>query len=142
LSRRETTRLIAMASLDDAPSAAMAPSAMRRMLHRDGASLVRDRVLLAWAGVRAQGAATTAGDSRAWTELLDQADAWQPLVMPVAGADVRAAGIESGPEVGRILAMVERLWQDGDFRAGRQELLAMLDAVVAECCGREGNSND
>lgn len=58
--------------------------------------------------------------------LLERAQAWTRPVMPVRGADLIAAGIPPGPEIGEKLARLESAWVSSNFRLTRDELLATL----------------
>ncbi|MBZ0325051.1 MAG: CCA tRNA nucleotidyltransferase, partial [Alphaproteobacteria bacterium] len=60
-----------------------------------------------------------------------QAAHWTPVALPVTGADLHAAGIPTGPEVGRLLAEIEGWWIDGDFRADRAACLEELRTRLA-----------
>jgi poly(A) polymerase len=92
-------------------------------LYRLGAARFRDLVLLAAADDRI-------GKARL-DELLAQADSWIPPAFPLAGRDVTALGIPTGPRVGQLLAEVRRWWKDGDFAANRAACLARLRKIVA-----------
>jgi len=96
--------------------------AQRRALHRLGADLYRDLVLLR-AAERSEAAAPR--------RLLALAASWRPSQFPLKGRDVTALGISPGPEVGRLLAEVEQWWEEGDFTADRKALLAELKRRVA-----------
>jgi poly(A) polymerase len=113
----------------------------RRALYRLGGEVYRDLVLLRAAEsseevcqvysappgeVRARGLAARA------PELLAFADRWRPPVFPLKGRDVAALGVPAGPEIGRLLAEVERWWEEGDFRADRKAALAELKQRVAK----------
>lgn len=50
-----------------------------------------------------------------WLELYAEAGARSPRVFPLSGADVRAAGVEEGPDVGGILATLEKEWIESGF---------------------------
>jgi poly(A) polymerase len=113
--------------------------AQRRALHRLGSGLYRDLVLLraAESGEEVcQVYAAPSGEAQARglavraPELLAFADAWRPPVFPVKGRDVAALGVPPGPEIGRLLAEVERWWEEGDFRADRKAALAELKRRV------------
>ena len=62
--------------------------------------------------------------------LLARAETWQRPVFPIAGADVLAAGATAGPEVGKLLAQLEKDWLDANFAENRASLLARLKALV------------
>ncbi len=115
LSNEERHRLN-WAAQDETPiSPSMSAANMRRALHRIGASVFRDRVILQWAA-----------DGGAWAELYEEAGKWVRPVMPVAGDDLIARGIEDGPAIGAALRKLETIWIDNDFTLDREELLARL----------------
>jgi poly(A) polymerase len=119
LSRAQRERLAA--ALAAAPFADRA--ALRAALYRDGVAAVRDRALLATARGAADGAAAAAA--------LAEADAWRAPVFPLGGADILAAGVAPGPEVGRLRGEVEAWWVARDFAPDRAACLARLDAIMA-----------
>ena len=125
LSNAQAERLIAMAAPAEVPDPASGVAKARRLLYRIGADAMVDLVLLAWAGRRSVDA-KLAGNNDQWIALIDAALEWQPVRLPVSGADVLALDVAPGPRVGELLAEVERWWIDGDFRASRDEALARL----------------
>ncbi|MTJ80988.1 MAG: CCA tRNA nucleotidyltransferase [Telmatospirillum sp.] len=132
LSNRDAARLVAMAAPKIAPTLDMDDKAARRLLHRTGVPLFRDLVLLAWAANRASGAAVQSRETRHWTGLLDLADTWQPVDLPVHGQDLLDLGVPHGPAIGALLDRLERWWEEGDYRAGREETLARLRDMLAD----------
>ena len=94
----------------------------RRLLYRLGRACFRDKVLLQWAA-----APDSAG---AWRQLLDMADKWQRPRFPLTGRDVMQAGVPEGPQVGRILAVLEDWWVEDDFSADESALRDRLQAMV------------
>jgi poly(A) polymerase len=96
--------------------------ARRRALHRLGAARFRDLVLLDWAA--------EPGEAARHRALLEEAAAWTPVAFPVKGRDALTLGIPKGPEVSRVLADVERWWEDGDYRASREECLERLKELI------------
>ena len=92
------------------------------MLYRLGGARFRDKVMLQWAG-----APQAAG---AWRMLLQMADNWQLPRFALTGRDVMQAGVPEGPEVGRMLALVEDWWVDGDFAASEGALRDRLKALI------------
>jgi poly(A) polymerase len=131
LSNAESDRLVALAAPPQMPDATMDGKAARRLLHRIGAACFRDLALLAWARRKAAGNRMPVAESERWVGLLDQADAWQPVELPVHGQDLIDLGIPRGPQIGALLAAMDRWWEEGDYRAGRDEALARLRAMVA-----------
>jgi len=53
-------------------------------------------------------------------------EGWSQPKFPVTGADLKAAGIEAGPGMGRMLAELERWWIEADFAPDKAECLARL----------------
>ena len=51
---------------------------------------------------------------------------WTEPKFPVTGADLKAAGIEAGPGMGRMLAEIERWWIEADFAPDKEACLAKL----------------
>lgn len=96
-------------------------AAQRRALYRFGAELFTDCVYLAWAETEQCG----------YDAMLETARQWRPPTLPIGGDDVMALDIESGPEVGDLLAAVEKWWIDGNFKADRAAALEKLATLVA-----------
>ncbi|MSO88378.1 MAG: CCA tRNA nucleotidyltransferase [Rhodospirillaceae bacterium] len=136
LSNEGRERLLGLAAPDRPPSAATDAKSARRMLYRLGADRFRDLVFLAEASGMARDPGGAARETAAFDRLRAEADRWVPITLPVSGSDVLAAGIAAGPEVGRLLAAVERWWEEGDFTAGRGECLGRLAELAAR--GAEG----
>ena len=55
-------------------------------------------------------------------------EGWSEPKFPVTGADLKAAGIEAGPGMGRMLAELERWWIAADFAPDKEACLARLRA--------------
>jgi poly(A) polymerase len=123
LSNADRDRIAAL----DAPPVALTPPpderAQRRALRRYGATLFRDLVLLDWAD--------SPGTAPRHRALLAAADAWTPVALPVKGQDVLKQGVAAGPAVGELLAEIERWWEEGDYRATREDCLSKLRALIS-----------
>jgi poly(A) polymerase len=98
----------------------------RRLLYKIGVPRFRDKVLLAWAGARRTAPALQ------WRMLLDMAGNWQRPRFPLTGMDVMQAGVEQGPDVGRLLARVEDWWIGTDFAADEGALRDKLAEVLRD----------
>jgi poly(A) polymerase len=118
--RLRVARLVAAEPLLDASTPR---SSVRAALYRHGPDVVYDRLLLGWAHARATAAA---GDDARWRAQLELVAAWQPLALPVSGADVLALGVPQSPRVGEILGAVEAWWMARDFAPSREETLTEL----------------
>jgi poly(A) polymerase len=130
LSNHDSGRLVAMAAPAQWPNPALERAELRRLLHRTGAPLFRDLVLLAWSAARANETLTHSRATEGWIGLLDLADAWQPVALPVHGQDLIALGVPRGPQIGAYLADMERWWEAGDYQADRSQALARLKSLV------------
>jgi len=130
LSGVQTRRLAAMAAPRLEITFSLDAAARRRALHRLGADEVRDLALLAWAGRRSLNAQPSAAETRDWSALLDTAQAWLPVELPVKGRDILALGVGHGPAIGRLLAGIEAWWEAGDYRPDREACLAELARMI------------
>ena len=102
----------------------LAPQALHAALYRLGPALFRDLVLLHW--IESPDETFDGG----WYTLFMASFTWTPPAFPLKGADVIAAGVPEGPDVGRLLAELEETWIADDFQADRENLLARLKASV------------
>jgi poly(A) polymerase len=124
LSGAERARLEGLAGAQEKIAAHLSAADVRRLLYRIGVPRFRDRVLLCWA-VSPRGAAAIQ-----WRMLLSIADGWEKPRFPVTGREVMAAGVAEGPEVGRVLAIVEAWWLDQDFMPDEAALMEKLQSVA------------
>ncbi|UPA23579.1 CCA tRNA nucleotidyltransferase [Shinella oryzae] len=112
----------------------LAETAFDRLLYRNGPKGLSMRLRLALASARARGL----GDADALAfaglcqRLLARAEKWQKPAFPLTGADVLAAGVPAGPDVGTMLARIEDEWVGGNFHDDRARLLARLKALAGE----------
>ena len=120
LSNEQGDRLIAMTAPPFEISADLDIAAQRHALYRLGAALFTDLVYLARAET----------ENPNFSAMLETARLWQVPTLPVGGDDVMALGVESGPQVGRLLEAVEDWWIDGGFKAERETVLAKLASLV------------
>ena len=93
--------------------------------YRRGARDMRRQLLINWARLDVPPNDPTA------TALYALPEHWQPPTFPVSGADVLTAGVQPGPQVGKILAELERRWIEADFAWERERLLTELDRLVS-----------
>jgi poly(A) polymerase len=82
---------------------------------------VRDAAMLAHVETGTPNAETLAG-------LIRFIEGWTEPKFPVTGADLKTAGIEAGPGMGRMLAELERWWVEAGFAPDRAACLARLRA--------------
>jgi len=94
------------------------PADQRRSLYVLGETVWTDRIRLAWALDREHGAD--------WKQMLELPERWPRPVFPVSGADLLAAGVSAGPDLGRMLRTLETAWIASDFTLQRDDLLASL----------------
>ena len=89
----------------------------RKLLYRLGRDLYIDRVLVT---------AAVSGEIALVKKLLGAAAKWKPVAFPLRGADIAAAGVAEGPDIGRLLGEIEAWWEEGDFKATRKACLEEL----------------
>jgi len=121
LSNAERDRLVSALAPEPGVSLDLDPAAMRRLLYRFGREKFLDMLSLQQA---------EDPSARSWDAIRDLALLWQRPEFPVDGADVKALGIAEGPQIGRLLAALERIWVEEDFLAGRDALLARLESLT------------
>jgi poly(A) polymerase len=120
LSNAERDRLVRALTPDAGVSADLDPAGARRLLYRLGRDVFLDMLALRQA---------EDGDG-GWATMRDLALHWQRPEFPVDGADIKALGIAEGPQIGRLLAALERIWVEEDFEPGRDALLARLESLT------------
>ncbi len=130
LSTAQTARLSAIVAPKVQVARDMDDAAARRALRRVGADVFRDLVLTRWAIERALEARPSAAGTAQWVRLLDLADGWQPVQLPVRGADALALGVPRGPAIGEVLARVEEWWEAKDYRPDRDACLKRLRQAI------------
>ncbi len=106
LSREERERLQVL-SCQAMPDLTADSPVQRLAIYRLGATLYGDFVRLA----RAAGEI----DGQAAERLLDQAANWKAPEFRLDGRDLLALGVPAGPELGRMLALLRREWEETDF---------------------------
>ncbi len=123
LANAQRDRLVA--ALKPAPALVswMSPKEARQGVWRLGVQAFCDRVTLAWAESRGQGAMQ-------WRALLPMAQSWTAPALPLTGDEVVAAGVPRGPMVGKVLREVEAWWVDNDFIEDKLSVVERLKAVV------------
>ena len=132
MANRQKARLVTMA----APSFRIDPGAgshtVHKALRRLGPAAVRDLALLNWAGELAVTPRLPHSRTEGWIELINTADSWEPPQFPLRGRDALASGVRHGPTVGTLLRAVEAWWEDGEYRADRDDCLEKLKSLIAE----------
>jgi poly(A) polymerase len=108
LSNAERRRLVAAAA-----PLGVVPEDPRALAWAEGKETAVDRLLIAGAKARADSLAD-----------------WRKPALPLGGRDVMAAGVREGPEVARILGIVEREWVAAGFPESRQAVLGMLSMAL------------
>lgn len=127
MSKNEAGRLDQWAKAP-AVDPSLAETALDRLLYRQGVEGVKTRLKLALSSARADmSAGETAMQKIAkLSTLLARAEKFNKPSFPISGADVLAAGLPAGPQVGEVLSELEAAWVDGNFAADRETLLARL----------------
>lgn len=127
MSKNEAARLDQWAKAP-AVDPSLAETALDRLLYRQGVEGVKTRLKLALSSARADMSAGEAAMQKIakLSTLLTRAEKFNKPSFPLSGADVLAAGLPAGPQVGEVLGELEAAWVDGNFAADRETLLARL----------------
>ncbi|MNE33589.1 hypothetical protein D3C80_1272680 [compost metagenome] len=133
MSKNETFRLTQWAKAP-MPDAAMAETALDRLLYRQGKEGVLMRLKLALASARAD---VSAGEEAMhkiarYSTLNNRANAFVKPAFPLSGADVLAEGVPAGPRVGEVLSALEDKWVEANFAIDRAALTARLKDVIKD----------
>ncbi len=119
LSNTERERLAALAPPCVTLEPGMPVREQRQILYDLDPEIFVDLVLLAWATDRQVHA-----DS--WRAMLETVQEWEAPMLPVRGSDALELGFPPGPQVGELVAGIERWWRDGDFTADRSACIAEM----------------
>lgn len=106
-------------------------AANRVALYRLGEAAYGDLALIGAAGDTSKDASEDAAGEAGWEAALSLPARAPVPSFPLAGRDVRAAGIDEGPRIGALLEEIESWWIEGGFAAGRAQCLERLDALLA-----------
>jgi poly(A) polymerase len=97
-------------------------------LYHAGSEAFADAVRLAWSRAPS-GSKDAASDDAGWLGLIALAGTWAIPSFPVTGADLLARGFRSGPELGRVLRMLEDWWAASGFPPSKEAILARLSTL-------------
>ena len=120
MSGAETKRLRSWAEDSEALSLEMPERDRLAAIYRSGKQTILDRTRLRAAGE------TDPIKSSHWMSFADLAMGWTPPVFPLSGKDLKAAGVEPGPRMGKALQALEALWIRSGFSADKEKLLTAL----------------
>jgi poly(A) polymerase len=124
LSSAETARL----SHAGVRHAALSPASDEReaqgFIYRHGAQAFADGALMAWAS------SGDGPDDEASAQRVRLPERWQAPELPLRGADVLALGVQSGPEVGRVIAAFEAWWIAEGFPVAPERAKQKLGELV------------
>jgi poly(A) polymerase len=103
-----------------------------RSLYRSERKDVEDKVRLALADARSKAISDDTQMMRAagYSRLLDFAENWERPQFPVAGADLIASGMRSGPQLGAQLKALEERWVDSGFGLTKADLLKFESKAI------------
>jgi len=123
MSTKETKRLRAWSDSSVALDPHADDSEKLKAIYFAGKQVVIDR-----SRVRAAGEEDALMSSR-WMSLADLAMGWTPPEFPLSGKDLKAAGVEPGPKMGKVLEALKALWVRSNFSADREKLLMALKLI-------------
>jgi len=123
MSSKETTRLRAWSDSSAALDPHASDSEKLKVIYFAGKQVVIDR-----SRVRAAGEEDALMSAR-WMSLADLAMGWTPPDFPLSGKDLKAAGVEPGPKMGKVLEALKALWVRSGFTADREKLLMALKLI-------------
>ena len=108
----------------------LAPQELRRLLHRLGPDLMRDRVLVSWSDERRINDISSSTETARWIAMLDFIDQWSQVTFPIRGQDALDLGCPPGPTIGTMLDEVELWWEENDYQPDRVACLDRLKSLM------------
>jgi len=120
MSNAETKRFRAWADDDAQLSTDMDERAKLGAIYSSGKQVIIDRALL-----RAAGESDPIQSSR-WMSLADLSLGWTRPIFPIDGRDLAEAGVPKGPQMGKAMKALEKLWIRSGFSTEKPQLLAAL----------------
>lgn len=130
LSKKEASRLINMKKFAPIFNVLDAIDDIQPRIKKLGNETVVDALILAWAARLADDAKLPASETATRLAALETALKWEAPELPIAGADVKALGIPTGPDIGTALRAVEDWWTEGGFVANRDACLEYLKSII------------
>lgn len=130
LSNVDRAQFVTVVAPDWRPSPEMTDVELTATLYKSTPDIVRDIVLIEWAGQLAIQPRQPSGKTTGWQRLIAFIENWQPIKFPLRGQDVLDQGGEPGPEVSALLDRVEAWWQAGNFIANHDACLARLKEEI------------
>ncbi len=62
-----------------------------------------------------------------WRMIYKLPELWQRPEFPLTGQDLLDRGLAPGPSIGKKLAQLKKIWLEGDFQPGKEELLSHIN---------------
>jgi len=133
LSNQERERLEAWAGAV-LPNAEISEAGFAKRLYRSDRQGMMDRLRLALVSARMEALNDNAAMMRAGylSKLLEFAGRYEKPKFPVSGGDLIAAGLEKGPDVGKLQRALEDAWIDSSFTLDRDALLARIPDLTGK----------
>ena len=120
MSNKEKARLIRWASDQSALRLGLSDKDLKIAIYSSGRQSAMDRALIRAAGARDPILAAQ------WRGIYDVAYNWDWPHFPITGKDLIAAGLSSGPQIGKTMKALKALWVRSGFQANKQALLSAL----------------
>jgi poly(A) polymerase len=121
LSNDQSAQLVLMVKPDVDISLNMSEADVRKLVYKAGNDAIRSLLLLA---------AARTGEKEGLKPLYDIATSFHAPSFPLRGEDVLKLGRKPGPDVGRVLELIEEWWVGEDFKPDRAACLERLRTVV------------
>jgi poly(A) polymerase len=126
--RQRLERVTALARTLERRMGLEGAEALEALLHRQGQETLATSLLLYWA-------VTACSDNPSSTEQMSaiwsRVASWRDRPFPLRGRDIVAEGVPRGPEVGRLLALLEDWWLAEGRVPDHQACLAKLRDILA-----------
>ncbi|MFM7084950.1 MAG: hypothetical protein ACKOW3_08110, partial [Hyphomicrobium sp.] len=95
-------------------------------IYRHNAEVYQDGLLISWSNDF-----SASLNESAYLNRLQLSKGWGKPLMPISGKDLINRGVPSGPEVGRILSLLEEWWISVGFPNDKERIEERLEALLA-----------
>lgn len=113
----------ALALYQDVPPTAPGPREAKLWIYRHGHALARQMVCIGLMRARRD---------KITNDIFEILQDWEVPVLPVGGQELMKEGISAGPEIGRLLRLIETWWIENDYAPDRESCLIKLEQLKEE----------
>ena len=132
LSNCESSRLVTMVVPELSINPEINAIDLKRSLYKHGSKIISDLTILAWSEELTNITQPKNIRTEGWLNILEKCEKWRDIQFPLNGDDVIALGIKEGPNIGKLLNRVRKIWEKDGYIDGRKSCLKHLDSIAKD----------